>query len=601
MRISRIQIQSFRNFHRFDVNLSDHAVIVGENKIGKSNLLHAIRLVLDPTLPDSARQLRDEDFWDGLPRPLTQTDRIVIAVDLADFENNANQLAVLAEHLIQPEPMVARLTYVFQPLPALAGNPTRESDYEFIVYGGDKPDNHVDHQVRRRIPIDILPALRDAESDLTNWRRSPLRPLLDEAGTKIDRHTLETMAEKISESTSAVGNIPEIKTLAERITERLRKMVGTSHAVEMLLGFSPTDPERILRALRVFIDDGRRGIGEASLGSANLLYLTLKSLELDQLVMENSRDHTFLAIEEPEAHLHPHIQRLVYRDFLRPRVHQVGAGDGGTAAAQLSVSTLLTTHSPHIVSVSPLRSLVVLRKSEDGRSTEGVSSANLEFDKGEVADLERYLDVTRGEMLFARGVLLVEGDAELFLLPVLGRLLGVDFDQAGITACSVSGTNFTPYVKLLGPKGLNIPLAVLTDFDPQPDRNALGEQRVVELLAFVLSHGEYKAKSKNQLLKLAPRNGIFLGDHTFEVDLFKCGRHKSMCDTLQKLTESEAAKKRAQEWMETPAKLDPDRFLDDIRAIGKGRFAQRLAARLTGELCPDYVKKAIEHVVERCR
>jgi len=63
MRVSRIQIHNFRNFHRLDLPLSGHAVIVGENKIGKSNLMHALRLILDASLPDSARQLRDEDFW----------------------------------------------------------------------------------------------------------------------------------------------------------------------------------------------------------------------------------------------------------------------------------------------------------------------------------------------------------------------------------------------------------------------------------------------------------------------------------------------------------------------------------------------------------
>jgi putative ATP-dependent endonuclease of OLD family len=75
MRISRIQIENFRNFHHLDVSLGDPCVIVGENKIGKSNFLFALRLLLDPSLPDSARQLRDEDFWDGLPRPLTREHR----------------------------------------------------------------------------------------------------------------------------------------------------------------------------------------------------------------------------------------------------------------------------------------------------------------------------------------------------------------------------------------------------------------------------------------------------------------------------------------------------------------------------------------------
>jgi putative ATP-dependent endonuclease of OLD family len=110
MRISRIQIKNFRNFHDFDVSFSDHAVIVGENKIGKSNLLFAMQLVLDPSVPESVRQLRVEDFWDRLERPLTKDEKIEILIELADFEDDEDQLAVLAEHLVLPSPMTARLT-----------------------------------------------------------------------------------------------------------------------------------------------------------------------------------------------------------------------------------------------------------------------------------------------------------------------------------------------------------------------------------------------------------------------------------------------------------------------------------------------------------
>jgi|SRR5579862_3765920 len=184
MRISRVQIENFRNFHHLDVALDAHAVIVGENKIGKSNLLYALRLVLDPSLPDSARQLKEEDLWDGLPRPLTKNDVITISVDFAEFENDDRLLAVLGEFLISTEPMVSRLTYVFGPSVSEGDEPIKESDYESFVYGGDKPESRISSEFRRRLPLDLLPALRDAEGDLANWRRSPLRPLLDEVSSR---------------------------------------------------------------------------------------------------------------------------------------------------------------------------------------------------------------------------------------------------------------------------------------------------------------------------------------------------------------------------------------------------------------------------------
>ena len=101
MRISRIQIHNFRNFKDLDLEIGSQAVIIGDNKIGKSNLLYALRLILDPSLPDSVRQLRREDFWDGLPRPLSITDKIWISIDFTDFEGDPSQLALLGAYPIE--------------------------------------------------------------------------------------------------------------------------------------------------------------------------------------------------------------------------------------------------------------------------------------------------------------------------------------------------------------------------------------------------------------------------------------------------------------------------------------------------------------------
>ncbi len=143
MRLSRIRIKNFRNFKNLNVRLGEHAVVLGENKVGKTNLLFALRLILDPSLPDSARQLRLDDFWDGLERPLKEDDVIEIALEFRDFEDNENLLAILADSLVKPDPMVARITYRFQPISGLKAAPRSEADYEFIVFGGERVENTI--------------------------------------------------------------------------------------------------------------------------------------------------------------------------------------------------------------------------------------------------------------------------------------------------------------------------------------------------------------------------------------------------------------------------------------------------------------------------
>lgn len=587
MRISRIRIVNFANFSELDIATGDSIVVVGENKVGKSNFIRALQLILDPGLSERDRQLDLDDFWDGLgDTKLGET--IEVAVELTDFTNDPRLMAHLNDCVIDPgPPMVARLTYRFQPKATLEGDPQSLADYEFIIFGGDDPDMSVGGTLRRMLPLDVQGALRDAEKDLGNWRRSPLRPLIEELSQSLDDGTRAEIQSEIDEAQTELATHPQVLTTAQRISERLIEMAGPQHATPVTLGLAPTRLDALLRSLRLLIDNGARGIPNASLGTTNLIFLALKSLELDRLVTEGERDHTFFAVEEPEAHLHPHVQRLVYRYFL------------GSAADDdaLPITTILTTHSPHIASVAPLRSLILLRYEADSESTVAVSTAETPLTDTDEADLQRYIDVTRGELFFARGVILVEGDAERFLAPAFAEALDIPLDILGISVCSVGGTNFTPYVKLLGPSGLDIPHVVLTDRDPNGARPPRVRRRLINLLEIVEDGVDYRQMDADQIIARAEPFGYFVNSDTLEPELFRAG----LAEAMQEVIEAElslGAETRAtlQEWVDDPDELDEDALVALIERIGKGRFAQSLAPHVSEDTCPDYIREALEHI-----
>lgn len=591
VRLANLSIRNFRNFEMVNIPLAGNVVLLGENRVGKSNLLFAIRLVFDPTLSDSARQLKLSDFWDGCD--LTQNPQIEVHLDFADFESDDGLLALLTDFRTAGNPKVARLSYVFRKKPEVSGAPQSGEDCEFITYGGGDESRPISSRVRRRIALDMLDALRDAEGQLASWRYSPLRPLLEDAVASVSRSDLEGVAADLEAANKKMEDFPSVKLLEESLRSGILNLAGSTHDIGARLRFGPTDPLRLFRSIAMYIDEGKRSIAEASLGSANVALIALKLAEFAWRRAKNERNYSLLCIEEPEAHLHPQLQRTVFDKLFQD-----------TDPAQ---ALIVTSHSPTLAAVTPLRSIVTLRSVRG--ASRAYSLAALPVTPDELDDIERYLTASRSELLFARGVIFVEGDAEEALLPGFADALGNNLDRLGITICNVAGTNFAPYVKLAGSLGL--PFAVVTDWDPlDGTKPPLGKARTLGIWdAFCTvseaipltpaSRATWEATDFTDFSKGWEPAGIFLNNQTFEVAVANTpSLVGALLDILGEQGFGSVRTARITAWRAgTP--VDPAQLLAMISDIGKGRLSGKLAKKLPGLTPPAYIASAIQFVASR--
>ncbi|MFJ2115556.1 ATP-dependent nuclease [Streptomyces sp. NPDC087850] len=595
VQLSRVRIKNFRNFRDLTIApFPTPAVIVGLNGVGKSNLLHALRLVLDPDLPNRARGLQADDIHDGTS--LQQGAIVTVEVDLTGFDDDTDAQGTFDGALISLEgqPRVARLTYSFEPkVPVSAlGRPITVDDYAYDIFGGDDRGQSMRHAMDV-VPLTVLHALRDAEGDFRRADRSPLTRLLRDRMPA--EEVIQATLTALKAARSQLNSDANVQLLVSDLKSRLESMAGTQLSLVPSLDFAGRE-EDLIRSVQLLTDiAATRGIDRTSTGTANVVYLALLLEHLRLRRDASQGEDTLLAVEEPEAHLHPSLQRKVFAHLLREPNR-----------------LLLTTHSPHIVAVAPLSS-IVLADNNDGHTTASVVPPGL-IGPEVTLDLERYLNVTRAEVLFAREVIFVEGTADAYLLPALAEAAGFHFDDYGIVVSSVEGTDFAPYATLLGPQAFNRQHWVLTDGDAanaEPTVNGvertaskepglwrakqLAELAGLESLSADLAKGieaiteadlpeAGSRPNRSPLIESARDARIYVGEHTLEVDIarllskeltatyhaFRTRRdsREGFAQLLALVTEGEANQQQQTE------------FVAKIEGIGKGRFAQRLATHV---------------------
>lgn len=187
------------------------------------------------------------------------------------------------------------------------------------------------------------------------------------------------------------------------------------------------------------------------LGELNLLFIAAELL----LLKDDTDGGMKLAlIEELEAHLHPQAQlRLV--SYLQNEYNEN------------NVQIIISTHSPILASKINLKNLILLKDGVGYDLTEGMTG----LQKGDYLFLQRFLDSTKANLFFAKGIIIVEGDAENILIPVIADILGFPLEKYGVSIVNVGSTAFLRYSGIMVRNDgsvIGIPVSVITDCDVQP-------------------------------------------------------------------------------------------------------------------------------------
>lgn len=637
MHISRLSLVNYRNFPNAKLAFQPGInTIIGENGSGKSNVFRAMRLLLDDNMIRFANKLDEKDFHRGIGK--WQGHWIIISLEFQNVsQDEAIQALFLHANGIVKDDFVDRATYnlIFRPnreirrqlskleagdhagLAAIQQTITTDQ-YETIFTGRSEADFNDPDFYRRAagdfenaafdeeldwpelgsivpkmlslskdISFTFVQALRDVVADFQNNKTNPLLTLLKSKSGEINPEKFEPIAKQVNDLNIAIAGLPDVLTVRSDIAATIKDTAGETYAPTSLSIKSElsNEADKLFQSLKLFIGEAEKGyegtIHELSLGGANLIYLTLRLLEFKYQKTRQSFAN-FLLIEEPEAHIHTHIQKTLF--------DRINYAD---------TQVIYSTHSTQISEVCNVASMNILGRHQ-GRCEAFQPATGLQ--PTELRNIQRYLDAVRSNLLFAKSVVLVEGDAEEILIPLLvKKVFGVSLDELGVSLVNIRSTGFRNVAVLFHDSRVRKRCSIITDLDtaivditPNPaDAEPMAKFRA--RCARSQADGLERRGKLEPFAKGNPWLSLHFAPHTFEVELVSAGNVRLFLAAADHVYRDAATLNAAKAELQTPdIAIYGRRALAMASHEGKGWFSVLLGNNLDADvLIPDYIIDAI--------
>lgn len=629
MFLSEIRLKNFRCFDENEHSIRFHSglnVLVGENDSGKSAVVDAIRIVLGTTDQGWYRIDATDFYNEDKSREITIICR---------FENLSDEECAAFLECLTYEKQVDEMKpclYLYWNCKYLLNFiPARVSVTVSTGLNGDGPSPSA--EARELIRVTYLRALRDAYTDMQAGRNSRLSQIVQRV-PELSKGESEYVEGMDLSKLSIVG----IADLSNKLLMGHSALNKTNQDITSILhdrmllhgdelktqlqvaGADVLESKKLISLLEKLdlaaISNGNQSQGHVGLGTSNILSMACELLLND--INEKSERSTFLLIEEPEAHLHAQRQLRLIQSL------QDEASSG-------SNQIIITTHSPLLASVVDLNNITIMNKS----TPFSLAKEQTLLEDDDYSYLSRYLDATKANLFFARGVLIVEGPAEELLLPTIAKIIKRDFSKYGVSVVNVRGTGLRRFARVFQRKDdtttIPIPVACVTDRDILPDcAPAICFDPTYTSIEKYPQKRKWKTESEftadekeayiKEIREKADGQNVktFVSEHwTLEYDMFFCGLNNEM---LQALVEVEYVKENQKKKL-----IEIQRAIDSFsqaeekasyfysffqsKQVSKAEFAQNLASILLKNYfdkpelllsqLPTYIRDAIYHVTEK--